>query len=157
MRIATIERLARQVAEKLYGAPAVAAVADLREKLKLALLRSKALAGYVETSEDVPPLSDKGFQPNIVLKFTREYSPRFSSELEFSLQEGKLRAKVRMLGRSKVSEVEDEVHFFDVEGLAKTAVQRAVAQRAALLQELGFSMSPSTLKKLLKQQGNLAF
>jgi hypothetical protein len=170
MRIATIERIAKNIATALTGSAAFEAATDLRTRLFAAIERSRALTEFVATDGSPDSLLDETGAPCIVLEYRKVISPHYASELSFTLNQGTLRAFVRTLhlkdGRGAKSqnfvvagngEYEEEVKFYSVEGLAKQAVQRCLEHRVSLLQDLGFSVSRLTLKKLVKSAGSLSF
>jgi hypothetical protein len=169
MRIATIERIDRSIAVTLTGGAAFEAAADLRTRLESAILRSKALNDFAPKEGVEAPLVDESGAPYIYLAYWKVISPRYATEISFTLDSGTLRARVRTLqsnnrpdldNRLYVTagdgEFEDEVKFYSVEGLAKQAVQRSLEHRVSLLQDLGFTVSRPTLKKLVKSAGSLA-
>lgn len=168
MRISTIERLAKNIAS-LTGEAALEATTELRDRLIAALDRSKVLGDFI-TSErvDVAPYGPVG-SLGIHLQYKKVISPFYATELTFSVVNGQLQAYVRTLhlsdgagADSKSAQIAgngtyfDEVKFYNVEGLAKVAVQRGLEHRVTLMQDLGFTLSRPTLKKLVKSAGCLA-
>lgn len=169
MRIATVERIAKTITT-LDHLAALQETMELRDRLTAALERSKALGGFELLLDSETPQVDGQGIPFIRLQYRKIISTRYASELTFTLSTGEFRGFVRTLhltdGLGSKSlhstiagngEFMDEVKFYNVEGLAKLAVQRAVEHRVTLLQDLGFSVSPHTLKKLSKAAGSLAF
>ena len=165
MRISTIERLAKNLAS-LTGEAALEATTELRDRLISALARSKVLGDFT-ASERV----DVGGPGTTVihLQYKKIISPFYATELTFSLNNGQMQAFVRTLhltdgagAESKSAQIAgngayaDEVQFYNVEGLAKVAVQRGLEHRVTLMQDLGFTLSRPTLKKLVKNSGCLA-
>jgi hypothetical protein len=169
MRIATVERIAKTITT-LDHSTAFQETLELRDRLAASLERSKVLGGFeLLLDSETPRVDGQGF-PYIQLQYRKIISTRYASELTFTLTKGQFRGFVSTLhltdglgSNSQNStiagngEFRDEVKFYNVEGLAKLAVQRAVEHRVTLLQDLGFTVSPHTLKKLSKAAGSLAF
>lgn len=165
MRISTIERLAKNIT-CLTGIAAIEATTNLRDRLVVALERSKVLGDFI-ASEQIDMAAPGS--PVIHLKYLRVISPFYATELSFSVDNAVVRAYASTLhftdgagAASTAAKIagngayHDEVQFYSIEGLAKTAVQRGLEQRVTLVQDLGFIVSRPTQKKLLKTSGCMA-
>jgi len=168
MRIATVERIAKNITTIPDRDLAEAAARDLRERLEAAIVRSKSLAGYMPTERSLHSYAE--IQENghvyLMLQYWTVQSCHYASSITFVLDDGKLSTIARLLhlrdglGAASLNigvagggneRFEEVVHHFSVEGLTKAAVQRNVEQRVLMLNDLGFAVSRPTLKQLLKK------
>lgn len=163
MRIATIERLAAGM-KKLTGAEAYGEAETLKQRFQAALQRSNALKDFVLAVGPAAQMVDDESEPLFVFTYTKAYSSRYVAELSFVLEKGRVQAHSRILRTTTVGEQthvscesESEVRFHCLEGLAKLAVKLSLEQRVALMQDLGFSVTPPTMKKLVKTAGHVSF
>lgn len=160
MRIATVQRISHSIS-KLASAEAIVAAEDLKARFVAGLYRSKALVDFIQSSDDEAGIIDEQGLPYFSFTFTRAYSSRYTAELTFSLNKGEVVTRCSILqqalGAEPHKECEKLVTFFNIEGLAKTATTCAVEQRVELMQDLGFTMTAPTHKKLIKSGGRMQF
>jgi hypothetical protein len=164
MRIATIERIAKGIASgAMPNDEALAAAADLRNRLLAAIDRSKALTDFTPAPAASAPLIGEDLHVIAEFIYKKVITRRYASEVTFRLEQGTIRAFVRTLelldGRGAESEqftvagggvYDDEVKSFCLEALAKAAAQRTTEHRVLLLEDLGFSLNRQTVKKLYR-------
>lgn len=168
MRIATIERIAKSIASgAMSNDEALTEAVDLRNRLLAAIERSKAMTDFTPMPAAAAPLIGEDKQTFAEFIYKKVITRRYASEVTFRLEQGTIRAFVRTLelldGRGAESErftvagggaYDDEVKSFCLEALAKAAAQRATEHRVSLLEDLGFSLNRSTVKKLYRAQGS---
>lgn len=167
MRLATIERISKKIAEIRDEPTAHAEAVDLYQRIEKLIVKHKALIGYFPTdlsSRSGVEIRENGF-PYFVQQYWNVISPSYATSLTFVLENGKLSCIARLLhlvdGKGAASEnikvagvktqrLEETVTFFNVEGLVKVGVMRTLEFRIQVLHALGFTVSMPTLKKLTR-------
>lgn len=167
MRLATIERIAKNIAAMTDEVEAHEATLDLYKRVKAIIVKNKGMLAYAETqlSAGSGPKVDANGQAHFLLQYWNVMSPSYATSLTFVLEDGRLQSFARLLHLKDAAgtassniqvqkhngvPLEEEVKFFSVEGLVKACLTRTLEFRIQMLNGLGFQVGKPMLKKLNK-------